>query len=271
MLDPTAIDATLRSGRDSELARIEEAGLNAAQPREQLLIDGWLLRFSPGKARRSRSVNAIAAGTMALERKLSLCRRWYQRFSLPLIIRVTPFSQPADLDEHLAAAGFVAYDETRVMTCRLTDEVADRDRLTVREVDSRAFAEAVGLLRESPPRQIEAHQRRLRDCPLQASTARLVAYGADGTPLTAGQVVVQDDLAGLYDIVTAVGARRRGLGRAISRQLLAAAAALGARSAYLQVDAGNVPARRIYSALGFADRYAYWYRRPADVVDQIPG
>jgi len=270
MLDPSAIDAALRSGCDFELARIEEAGLNAAQPREQLLIDGWLLRFSPGKARRSRSVNAVAAGAMALDDKLSLCRRWYQRFGLPLIIRVTPFSQPAGLDEHLAAAGFVAYDETRVMTCRLSEAPGDRDGLLARDVDSRAFAEAVGSLRESPSRQIEAHRRRLRDCPLQSTTARLVAYRADGTPLAAGQVIVQDDLAGLYDIVTAVGARGQGIGRAVSRRLLAAAAALGARSAYLQVDAGNVPARRIYSALGFVDRYAYWYRRPADVVDQIP-
>ncbi len=64
MLDPAAIDVALRQPRDPLLARVEEAGLNAAQPREQLLFDGWLLRFSPGKARRSRSINAIAAGTL---------------------------------------------------------------------------------------------------------------------------------------------------------------------------------------------------------------
>jgi ribosomal protein S18 acetylase RimI-like enzyme len=55
----------------------------------------------------------------------------------------------------------------------------------------------------------------------------------------------------------------------LSRQLLDVARRLGALTAYLQVDAGNVAARRIYTALGFEDRYAYWYRRPADVVDQI--
>jgi len=269
MPEPSILFGAPRAAGDSALARIEEAGLNAAQPREQLLIDGWLLRLSPGKARRSRSVNAIAAGTLPLEEKLALCRRWYERFQLPLIVRVTPFSQPAALDERLDGAGFIAYDETRVMTAALVDVPSDRDGLAVSEVDVATFAEAVGRLRESPPRQVDAHRRRLLDSPLRPSSTRLVAYGEGGAPLAAGQVVVQDDLAGLYDINTAAQERGRGHGRALSRRLLVAAAAMGAQTAYLQVDLGNVPARRIYTSLGFADRYAYWYRRPADIVDQI--
>lgn len=269
MFDPKAIDGALRVVRDPQLARVEEAGLNAAQPREQLLLDGWLLRFSPGKARRARSVNAIAAGHMPLDEKLVLCRRWYEHFRLPFLVRVTPFSQPATLDGQLAGAGFVAFDETRVMTCALRDMAPGADALTVHEVDARTYAATVGRLRGSPQAQIDAHQRRLLDSPLNIGTVRLLAHDANGAPLAAGQVVVQDDLAGLYDIVTAEAERGRGHARAISRRLLAAAAATGARLAYLQVDAGNAPARRVYAALGFADRYAYWYRRPADVVDQI--
>jgi ribosomal protein S18 acetylase RimI-like enzyme len=269
MIDPAGIDAGLRLVSDAQLAHIEEAGLNAAQPREQLLLDGWLLRFSPGKARRARSINAIAAGAMPLAEKLTLCRHWYERFRLPMLVRVTPFSQPPELDGHLAAAGYVAFDETRVMTCALDRLAPGDDRLQVREVEPLLFAAAVGRLRGSPPAQIEAHQKRMLDSPLHASAVRLVAHDSHGTPVAAGQVVVQDDLAGLYDIVTAPAERGRGHGRAISRRLLVAAVAAGARTGYLQVDAANAPARRIYSALGFVDRYAYWYRRPADVVDQI--
>ena len=40
-----------------DAARVEEAGLNALQTQRQLFYDGWLLRLSPGKARRARSVN----------------------------------------------------------------------------------------------------------------------------------------------------------------------------------------------------------------------
>ena len=35
--------------------RIEEAGLNALQTQRQLFYDGWLLRVSPGKAKRARN------------------------------------------------------------------------------------------------------------------------------------------------------------------------------------------------------------------------
>jgi len=44
------------------LSRVEDAGLNASAPPQQRWIDGWLVRFSPGKAKRARCVNAVAPG-----------------------------------------------------------------------------------------------------------------------------------------------------------------------------------------------------------------
>ncbi len=271
MFDPAAVDAGLRAADDAQLAGIEEAGLNASQPPEQLLLDGWLLRFNPGKARRARSVNAIAAGRLPLDEKLVLCRYWYRHFDLPLLVRITPFSQPRSLDAYLSGAGFVAFDETRVMTCPLVTADATEPASMTKQVDVLAFARTVGELRGSTPQQIDAQIRRQQASPLSAFAVRLVAHEhADGPAVAAGQVVVERELAGLYDVVTAPVARGRGYGRAISRRLLATALAMGARTAYLQVDAGNVPARRIYSALGFVDRYAYWYRRPSGTPDGVP-
>lgn len=274
MFDPAAIALSLRAAQDIELARIEDAGLNAAQPPEQLLFDGWLLRFSPGKARRARSVNAICAGRLDLMAKLETCRLHFNRWHLPLLFRITPFSQPATLDGFLQQQGFVAVDETRVMTCTLAERRlngvrdANAARLESRNVGVGEFATTVGTLRSSAATQVHAHELRLRASPLLRSTVRRVVI-MDGEPVAAGQVVVETEHAGLYDIVTAPAWRGRGIGLGISAALLADAASCGARSAYLQVDAGNVPARAVYSKLGFVDRYAYWYRQPADIVDEL--
>jgi GNAT superfamily N-acetyltransferase len=271
MFDPAALDAGLRAPQERELARVEEAGLNASQPSEQLLLDGWLLRFSAGKARRARSVNAIAAGRLPLDEKLALSRHWYERFCLPLLVRITPFSQPAGLDDYLQGAGFIAFDETRVMTCSRIESAAGDASLITEAVDIATFVSTVDRLRDSPSQQVDAQIRRLRNSPLGASTVRLVGYEDKGAAaVAAGQVVVERELAGLYDIVVAPSARGRGHGCTISRRLLRAALGMGASTAYLQVDAGNVRARQIYAALGFVDRYAYWYRRPSATADEVP-
>lgn len=274
MFDPAAIAADLRFSADTDLARIEDAGLNAAQPSEQLLMDGWLLRFSPGKARRARSVNAVSAGRLDLETKLEICRKHYERARLPLLFRITPFSQPTLLDDFLQRRGFDAVDETRVMTCPLRSGLPQGPidtggaRCEFRSVDIGQFAQIVGALRGSPAAHARAHELRLAGSPLRHTSVRRVAE-IGGEPAAAGQAALEGEVAGLYDIITAPAWRGRGIGRALSALLLSDARAGGARTAYLQVDAGNAPARRIYARLGFVDRYAYWYRQPANLVDEL--
>ena len=71
-------------GSLADLARIEDAGLNASAPPQQRVLDGWLLRFSPGKAKRSRCVNAVAPGRMPVAHKLALCEPVFAQAGLPL-------------------------------------------------------------------------------------------------------------------------------------------------------------------------------------------
>ena len=54
------------------LSRVEDASLNASAPPQQRWLDGWLVRYSPGKARRARSINAVATGRLPLTQKLAL-------------------------------------------------------------------------------------------------------------------------------------------------------------------------------------------------------
>ena len=83
---------------------------------------------------------------------------------------------------------------------------------------------------------------------------------ASGALLACGQMVVDGDLVGLYDIASAV--ERQGHGERLCRALLALAHAQGARQAYLQVGSDNEVAKRLYARMGFVFAYRYHYRSP---------
>ena len=244
------------------LSRIEDAGLNASAPPQQRWLDGWLIRFSPGKARRARCINAVALGCLPLEQKLALAEAAFAEAQLPMMVRITPFSQPHDLDRQLEARRWPRIDDTRVMLSTTLDALSEdalpRD-LVWQPMGHNAFAQAVGQLRGSPLAQRQAHAQRLELSPVPFN-ALAIRRESDGALLACGQFAREADLVGLYDVFTAAASRGAGLARRLCSRLLAQARAAGARSAYLQVEGDNQAARSLYRRLGFADGYAYHYR-----------
>lgn len=241
------------------LARIEDASLNASAPPQQLWLDGWLLRLCPGKAKRARSINPVAIGRRPLAEKLAEAEALYREAGLPLIVRMTPFSQPADIDGQLAAQGFQAFDATRVMLRALDPQTrlaSARPELTLSAVSSPEFSETVGLWRGTPSEHRQAHARRMLGSPVPYTG---FVVRREDEALACGQFTLEGGLAGLYDVFTAPGARGQGVASWLCARLLDEAARRGARTAYLQVDAENAAARAVYHRLGFADGYGYHY------------
>jgi GNAT superfamily N-acetyltransferase len=242
------------------LSRIEDAGLNASAPPQQRWLDGWLLRFSPGKAKRARCVNAVAAGRLPAREKLALADDVYAQAGLPMIVRVTPFTLPGGLDRLLESLGLQRFDDTRVMVLdRLTelDVPALPPETVLQSIGLEAFAQRVGTLRGSPIAQRQAHAQRLAHAPVPFTAFELKV---DGEGVACGQYAQEAELVGLYDVFTAPEARGRGLATLLCKHILSQACKHGAKHAYLQVDADNHPARAVYHRLGFADGYAYHYR-----------
>ena len=110
------------------LQRIEDSSLNASAPPQQRWLDGWLVRYCPGKAKRARCINAVALGRRSAQAKLVECEALFQQAGLPLVVRITPFTQPAGLDAELARQGWPLFDDTRVMVlAELEGRTGDAD------------------------------------------------------------------------------------------------------------------------------------------------
>lgn len=243
------------------LSQVEDAGLNASAPPGQWWIDGWLVRTLPGKARRARCVNALTPGVRPLDERLAAAEAACARGGVPLIFRITPFTQPADLPEALQARGFRPVDPTRVLVATTLPgrpPPAVPAGLRLEALDGAAFAEAVGALRGSPPEHRRSHALRLAQSPVPYHALAL-RRADDRAVLACGQVALEPPLAGLYDVFTHPDTRGRGLATLLCEHLLSLSASLGATMGYLQVDAGNGPALAVYHRLGFVDAYGYVY------------
>lgn len=242
--------------------RLEEAGLNALQTQRQLFFDGWLLRLSPGSAKRARSVNPHFGSSLPVDAKIDRCETLYAASGLPALFRVTPFCKPADLDGALERRDYVAFDPTLVQVARIEAGDADVEDTGIESATVAEFVDAVALLRASSTVQRDAHLERLSNTPL---AMHAVVARVGGRVVACGQVALDNGVAGIYDMVTAVDSRGRGLATAIVTALIDRASRCGASHAFLQVNEDNTAALAVYRKFGFETRYAYHYRgRPSE-------
>jgi N-acetylglutamate synthase len=248
---------------------VEEASLNA-WPAHQTVVDrGWLLRFASGYTRRANSVNPIyATGDMAdfseVREQIRRCEDRYRNQGQPVVFKITPLIQPADLDAHLERLGYRAEASTGVwlapleqpslhpgsfqadgmqVKCETTlSESWLADFVTFSQTTDAAVPALVGILEQILPLHC------------------FVTLYHQSTPVACGLGVVEGSLLGLFDIVTAATARGRGYGTKLLLALLAWGRENDAEHAYLQVMDENIPAQRLYAKLGFTEIYKYWYR-----------
>ena len=187
------------------------------------------------------------------------CAPIFAAAHLPMIVRITPFSVPADLDATLELQGLRRFDDTRVMV--LADlahfDATKHGDIRIEAIGLEAFAQRVGAFRGSPLAQRQAHAERLKNSPVPFFAFEL---RVEGQPAACGQLALEGSLIGLYDVFTAEGARKQGLAETLCKHLLTQGRARGARHAYLQVEGDNHAARSLYRRLGFIDAYGYHYR-----------
>jgi ribosomal protein S18 acetylase RimI-like enzyme len=236
--------------------RVEEACLNAWPALREVLLDGWLLRFSKGLTRRANSANPLGPVSHA---DLRACEALYRRSGLPTIFRILTLID-ASVDDRLAEAGYTREGESCVLYGPLEQIEAARDR-DVRFLDqptSEWFA-GMAALQTHPSEQAVTYRRIVGQLAIPAAFAEL---SDEGGTVALAYGALHNGLLCYESVITASRSRRRGYGRRIITALAAWAKDQGAVGACLEVEAHNAPARALYDAIGLKrELYRYHYRR----------
>ena len=237
--------------------RIEEASLNAWPAMQQMLFDGWLLRFAGGFTKRSNSVVPLYAASLPIADKVHFCENLYARERLQTIFRLTSTSDRSELDCLLDERGYRRIDPTLVLSADLNDHA----RLPMPEgwqlLPPGEWLQAYAAATHLPETSQQLHSAILEG--IRTDCGFAVLRQSDEV-LACGLGVVEQGLLGLFDIVTHPGHRREGHARRLVQGLLAWGAQQGADTTYLQMLETNAAAHALYSGFGFIGQYHYWYR-----------
>ena len=238
--------------------RIEEASLNAWPALEQVIYDGWVLRFSKGFTKRANSVNPLRKAHMDVVEKITYCENTFLERNLPIIFRITPCASPNNLDEILAFRDYKKIDSTSVLSQHIQEiEYSSTNDELLENCDLNKWLETFCLLSGYELEDHLVHREILQQIP--ATCFYTVLHHQDQI-VSCGLGVLERDYFGLFDLITTENRRNQGFGRKLISQMLFIAREAGAKYAYLQVMQNNHAARHLYEKLGFQENYNYWYR-----------
>ncbi|AZO43753.1 GNAT family N-acetyltransferase [Mesorhizobium sp. M7D.F.Ca.US.005.01.1.1] len=248
----------MSAGDDDLNWRIEQACREGWPAAAETVVDGWLLRRSGGRIRRTNSANPLRGKRGAPDAVIDAAESFYIGHGQTPLFRVPDIAgeleavldyrgyQPEGGTIHLhAGIGDLAEVRDEQVT---VSKVPDEDWLAARfhmgafdDAERRIFREMTGLI---------LGDRAFVSCERDSEIAAL-AYG-----------VIRNGLLVVESVETDGRFRQQGLGRKTVGGLIDWARRAGASGACLQVVADNAPARALYASLGFSrELYRYHYRR----------
>lgn len=234
---------------------LEPVADRAWPARHSAALGGWRLNASDGWSLRINACWPLGEPDRPVDEAIAAAEAFYAARGLPARFKLADGAVvPANLSEHLRARGYYPTHGTVVMTGAAVGQADPAASLS--SAPDPAF-EAV-FVASAAGNAADARERldALSRIPAPARFARL---DLDGQTAALGAIAVDGEWVGIFGMRTAPGHRRKGLARRILRVLLNEAQALGARRAYLQVEADNAPAIALYAGLGFTPAYGYRY------------
>ena len=227
--------------------------------------DGWWLRYAPNCAWWvGTALPHGEAGPEELPRRVERAEQFYAAHGATAGFQITPQACPEGLDEVLEERGYRRHSPISLQAATITRvlEQVPADALRTR-VDDRPTSDWVEVWHavQGYGGNARAEWDLLDRVPGPSAFASAM-FGED--VVAVGRAVADTGWAGVFGMATLPKARGKGAARHVLAALAGWAGEHEADHMYLQVEADNASALRLYQATGFAEVCGYHYRLPAE-------
>lgn len=245
---------------------VEQATRLAWPAMEERGLSYGVLRYAGGVDRRANSLNLFVNAECDSREMISATEEFFGSRNATPIVRIvqthdTRLDELAAVELALESNGYETQALTQAMLLNLADRVHPRTANVLQNsaaVDTSSWLRSWYELTARSDASLAVHEAMLSS--LHSPHIFLLGHDREQALLSSGMAVLTGDALGLFGIATAIDRRQQGHATALLQDLLDWASARGARYAYLQVEASNTGAIKLYRKLGFETLYSYWYR-----------
>ena len=248
---------------NNQIQTIEELSLNSLPCLQQILDDGWILRFAEGYTKRANSITPLYHGSDEdLTQKIERCEAAYRRLNLKPIFRLTNQPKLETLDRTLAKLGYQKQDTVSVCIKDIDGgNIPNDNKATINSEISEEWLDRYVHAVDLPVRHWNTLSTMLDIIPYPVCYAMLKERSRF---CSCGLGVLAKNYLGLFFITTVKQQRGKGYAQQLISTMLQWGKNNGAIQAYVQVEIENRSAINLYNKLGFIEAYQYFYRiKPA--------
>ena len=240
------------------IKKIEEHNFQSVPALRTIELDGWIIRLSDGRTKRSNSVNFCGPGQQIASDKIAKCEAYFRGAGIPACFRNTPLMHPENCQEILGQKGYREFGHTDAMILDISAPLPSPDsRVKLEDQLSESWLEAHARIKNLTEEEKLGLKKTHQSISLPMIYASL---DIGGTIAAIGQGVLSSDLVGLFDFMTDPDFKRQGLAMNVANSILQASQKKGVEIAYLQVEQKNIGAKKFWASVGFNTKlYTYSY------------
>jgi ribosomal protein S18 acetylase RimI-like enzyme len=238
----------------------QELTTNSWPPKSIISLNGWKIRISEGVTMRANSVSPLNYEGDDLKKDVEYVESIYKRNNLPIIFQLADYYQPYNLYEFLIDRGYKEVDETIVMIAQINEiidiPINSNFNFIASETNLERWIDDFKTIRPEGVTRIEGMKKIIQ----RLKEPKPCFFSAEEEePVAVGLTVTEREFMVIYNMYTHQKYRRQGIAKSLLAKMIEKGKKDKVKNIYLQVEADNYGAIKLYSKIGMKECYRYRY------------